>query len=639
MDKLHPGVLFHQCRRSFNGVYTRRLYVPLLLIISILLFWWLSHGDYTTTEVVLTRQQLVHDNSLTFYEKMKALDDAKDSIDLHGNSENIIDNDNINQATTNKLLKTSNHLNDNPQVDSNHPIRLLFEKLFRIVDSVEPAIGYMSRNEMELTIKPKRNKSLKNLIPRIMGKNIARDIASHESADNDKYLSKSYLESCLQVPDKLFKSLKASHEKFVESIPNSYLKGTYEGNGIVIIAGDKFSWLSLLSVENLRATGSKLPVEVMIPQLEEYEPQLCEIILPKLNARCVKLYEFLPKFSQKNNSEFKRLSGYQYKSLSLLASRFENVLFLDSDNIPIKNPDMLFYSEPFKSEGMILWPDFWRRVTHPKYYDITGKQIGNTRIRYWSDTITPPELYNKVENNDIALHDLQGTIPDLSSESGQLLVNKHTHFSALLLSFYYNVYGPRHYYPLFSQGGSGEGDKETFIAAANFYNLPYYQVKKSVGVVGHWDGEIYHGVGMIQYDPIIDMKNGIRYKEDLDRLIKEHEEHGDIFQYKFTDFLHYFDENAEPIFFHCNFPKIDPIGLITDGKLINQNDGKQWRLYADQPDLGFDFELRQWQLIHHYFCSTDFKLNLLYLRDVKLPHNEICSAIEARVAFLQSNPL
>lgn len=564
----------------------------------------------------------------------------KYSNNNNNNNNNINNIDRKEDKGNTNVLKISSNTGES-KIDSNHPIKLLFEKLFPIVDSVEPSYGYMFSSEMELTNKPKRNRNFKNLIPRIMGKNIARDIASHESSDNDKFLSKTYLESCLQVPDKLFKTLKSSHAKFVESVPNTYLKGTYEGNGIVIIAGDKFSWLSLLSVENLRATGSKLPVEVMIPQLEEYEPQLCEVIFPKLNARCVKLYEFLPE-SSKNNAKTRKLSGYQYKSLSLLASRFENVLFLDSDNIPIKNPDLLFYSEPFKSHGMILWPDFWRRVTHPRYYDITEKKIGKSRIRYWSDTITPPELYAKDSLNpniDIALHDLDGTIPDLSSESGQLLVNKRTHFSALLLSFYYNVYGPRHYYPLFSQGGSGEGDKETFIAAASFYNLSFYQVKKPVGVVGHWDGEIYHGVGMIQYDPIIDLQNGIRYKKDLDRLIKEHEEHGDIFQYRFNDFLRYFDEGAEPFFFHCNFPKIDPIGLILEGKLFNERNGKQWRLYSDQPKIGFDFELRQWQLIYHYFCSTDFKLNLVYLQDVKIPANKICSAIESRISFLESNPL
>lgn len=692
MDKrTRPSVHYHW--RRLTAGHNSRWKLLAGAVALALLFWWLNHGSQTDTNVVQTGKKLANDNTLTFYEKMmlqynresgKSGDPHHRTTQKHVNDNDLDDNEKEeklnryaagagvgsaagaehyqddgnedeyedgdedddsdvggdvggdNKSRNPSVLKSSTHSGSSGQ----QSIKSLLAQLFPVVESVEPSLGYMYRSEMEEMAKPKRSKFLKNLIPRVMGKNAAHNIASHDSVDHDSSLSKSYLESCLQVPEKLFETLKWSHAKFVESIPNSYQKGTYEGNGIVLIAGGKFSWLSLLGVENLRATGSKLPVEIIIPKREEYEPQLCEVILPKLNARCVLLYKLIPK-NLKNNAKTKSLGGYQYKSLALLASSFENVLFLDSDNVPIKNPDTLFHSEPFKSHGMIFWPDFWRRVTHPKYYELTGKKIGSARVRYWSDTITPPELYLDDTLNpatDISLHDLASTVPDLSSESGQLIVNKKTHFKSLLLSFYYNVYGPRHYYPLFSQGAAGEGDKETFIAAAAFYDLPYYQVKKPVGVVGHRENESYHGVGMIQYDPIIDMENGIRYKVDLDRLIKEHKEHGDVFQYSFQNFLEYFSQDAEPMFFHCNFPKLDPISLIVDKKLMD-DDETQWRLFEDQPNIGFDFELRQWELMDHYFCSEDFTLNMMYLQDSQISPSVLCSVIGSRIEFLKSNPI
>ena len=69
-------------------------------------------------------------------------------------------------------------------------------------------------------------------------------------------------------------------------------------------------------------------------------------------------------------------------------------------------------------------------------------------------------------------HDCKGSIPEASSETGQLLINKNS-FQTLILAMYYNYYGPDYYYPF---SVKGEGDKETFIAAAHKLDLPYYQV-------------------------------------------------------------------------------------------------------------------------------------------------------------------
>ncbi|KAK7679537.1 Golgi alpha-1,2- mannosyltransferase [Cerrena zonata] len=54
---------------------------------------------------------------------------------------------------------------------------------------------------------------------------------------------------------------------------------------------------------------------------------------------------------------------------------------------------------------------------------------------------------------------------------------------------YYNYYGPDYYYPLLSQGAAGEGDKETFIAAAHKLKLPYYQVKEFNREFGPFRGD------------------------------------------------------------------------------------------------------------------------------------------------------
>lgn len=40
--------------------------------------------------------------------------------------------------------------------------------------------------------------------------------------------------------------------------------------------------------------------------------------------------------------------------------RFDDVLMLDSDNIPVRDPAFLFDSVEFKELGAVFWPDYWK---------------------------------------------------------------------------------------------------------------------------------------------------------------------------------------------------------------------------------------------------------------------------------------
>jgi alpha 1,2-mannosyltransferase len=655
-------------RMKYNA--NPKQFIVLLLITVFILIYFLYETlnleflkNINSTNITETKNFVnVDDGFKNFYQKMleeysNEIHSPEDFQNMMKNSINNVKNDfiqyhedqvDLKNTLINQQTKANNNLqksNENEKIyhyntiQSTHESKInkLFKGLLSIIQKSKPYIGYQLKSENQNII-PKKFRLSRNILERIYGKNGIIDVAIHDTDGNSPILSKNFLNECLYLPDDMYESLKNSHNYFVDNIPETFEPGTYNGNGIIFIGGGKFSWLSLLGIENLRFTGSKLPIELIIPKEDEYEPQLCETILPRLNAKCVLLYELFPDLG--NSKDNFKLSGYQYKSVSLLASSFEKVLFLDSDNIAVMNPDILFESDLFKSNGLILWPDFWKRVTHPMYYDLAGYKIGNKRIRFGIDQVIPSEFLNNTNDpdNDLPLHDREGAIPDLSTESGQILVNKKTHFKALLLNFYYNVYGPRHYYPLFSQGGTGEGDKETFYAASQFYNLPTYQVRKPVSVIGHWEDEKYHGVGMVQFDPIIDKLNEDEYKSTI---LKEIEILKDNFVYDENKIINFFDNaKSKPMFIHSNFPKFDPITLISEHKLINQQkNDEQWRLYSDQPDFGFDFELRQWELIKKYFCSTSEPFELKYLNNANISINLLCINIKERLQFLNSNPL
>lgn len=91
-----------------------------------------------------------------------------------------------------------------------------------------------------------------------------------------------------------------------------------------------------------------------------------------------------------------------------------------------------------------------------------------------------------------------------------MLISKKIHEHTLLLSLFYNYYGPRYFYSLFTQGGNGEGDKETFAAAAAFYRLPFHRVEKRVQGIGFFESDSitqrkdldhFKNVGMVQFLP------------------------------------------------------------------------------------------------------------------------------------------
>ncbi|SCU85346.1 LANO_0C04016g1_1 [Lachancea nothofagi CBS 11611] len=458
----------------------------------------------------------------------------------------------------------------------------------------------------------------------------------------DKLTSKN-LGECLIISPKEKALLKSKHHDFVESLKPLVLpKGTYKGDGIVTVGGGKFSVLSFLIIKTLRNLGTTLPVEVFIPPKDEGETEFCETLLPKYNAKCIFISDVLPKDTIDNFN----FEGYQFKSISIIASSFENLLLLDADNFPIKPLDKIFDEEPYKSRGMVLWPDFWRRTTNPAYYDIADISVNyKKRVRNCMDDMTPPQLYtpDMTDLSNVPLHDLEHTIPDVSTESGQLMISKSKHLATVLLSLYYNVNGPSWYYPIFSQKASGEGDKETFIAAANYYELPSYQVKSVTAVDGYHQPSGFRGVAMLQHDFVQDYQRyrwatndiNTKYSGQAQQYIKLDPDYTPEAVYK-----KYFEpedlKEVDIMFVHSNLPKFDPFTLWSDQDLIVE--GKHIRSYTNLKRLNhYDLELENFKAFNEYLCvhRSHFK----YLDD-KLGGDQrkwkgMCSYISDRLRFLE----
>ncbi|CCX33386.1 mannosyltransferase putative-domain-containing protein [Pyronema domesticum] len=240
----------------------------------------------------------------------------------------------------------------------------------------------------------------------------------------------------------------------------------YDGTGIVMVIGGEYTSAALTTLRMLRRTGCTLPVEAFIGSRSEYESIICDIVLPVLGASCVVLPTMLaPPLSPD-------VKHYQLKSLAMVFSRFQKVLYLDSDSIPLRDPTALFKEKVFEETGLIVWPDFWKATEDPVFYIIAG------------------------------MEGMPKGLPASSSEAGQLLVDKKRHLEMLLLAVYYNIYGPGWYYELLSQGAMGAGDKETFLAAAVALGSKWHMVDKGVEFVGYTQvSGRFKGGGMVQFWP------------------------------------------------------------------------------------------------------------------------------------------
>ncbi|AAS52702.1 AER018Cp [Eremothecium gossypii ATCC 10895] len=452
-------------------------------------------------------------------------------------------------------------------------------------------------------------------------------------------LTREHLSKCLKMTQKDKQMVSDKHMHYVDALSNLKLsKRAYSGAGIVTVGGGKFSMLALLLIKSLRKVGTSLPVEVLIPPGEEEEYDYCSKLLPEVGAKCIYLKDVLPP-AVINNHYFE---GYQLKSAAIIASSFKDLLLLDADNIPILNLDDIFQSKPYVEHGLVLWPDFWRRSTSPDYYEIARVQVDyNRRVRNHIDNLTPASVYtqNMKDLSSIPMHDMEGTLPDPSTESGQLLIDKERHLSTVLLSLYYNVNGETWYYPLFSQGAPGEGDKETFIAAANFYRKPYYQVRTSTGAEGYHTKKGFSGVAMLQHDFREDYRRYEAAREDVKTKYAKSQQYDPEYTVEGFYKKYFEDPNQPPVdvmFVHANLPKFEPLKM-SEKQLLMEN-GSHFRSYSHLDKLhNYDIELESFRVLNEYLCVR--KVQLKFYKD-KLSRpakwNSMCKYVEDRLKFLES---
>lgn len=416
----------------------------------------------------------------------------------------------------------------------------------------------------------------------------------------------------------------------------------FSGDGIVLSAGGAYFAGAMVAIAQIRETGSKLPIEVMINTEDEYDENLCNTLQSTFNARCV----IIEKEIGKDLLAKLNLSKFQLKILGLLVTSFENVIALDADNMPLMNPDKLILSPEYLRTKFLLWPDLWQRTVSSTYYDIARLEPGMPVRRHGIPNSEDARDYFARDPTIVHLHDREGIPNAISTETGQMVFNKREHFRSLYLSLYYNVYGSTHYWRMFYQGSPGDGDRDTFVPALHVFDEPYHVVERATWLAGfHEKSGRFQETTIVQYDPTTSAGFVRQWKRflagrGLDTRLA-FDQNNDHTKNLLKQFQKELGESMpalpEVMFLHVHRPKINPI-LETDPKgyfncFEQRNLGKPG-VYSDHYGAT-DWELR-FNLISRWAACKGLG-SPGWWKSVDRDQTEVCQKVSDYVKFLEKD--
>ena len=167
------------------------------------------------------------------------------------------------------------------------------------------------------------------------------------------------------------------------------------------------------------------------------------------------------------------LQGFQIKLFTIMFNQFEEFLFLDTDNMPVVDPAIIFESKLYKRTGALFWPDFCSYITvMPSAYALF-------------DAPLPPKFPNvSPDRRHLWLN--HRCMPQIPTEiqAGDILMNKKTVWKGLWFTFFMNMHLS------FFKTVIWE-DKMTYPFAFNYTStpfaitpIPFYAVGRAAGPVG-----------------------------------------------------------------------------------------------------------------------------------------------------------
>jgi Mannosyltransferase putative len=206
-----------------------------------------------------------------------------------------------------------------------------------------------------------------------------------------------------------------------------YPRGRFQGRGIVVCAGGARMFLNAyVLIRILRETlRSTLPIQLWHLGPQELSPVM-RALIDDLDV------EPVDAFAVRAKHPAAVADGWQLKPYAVLHSRFEEVLLLDADQVPVRDPAELFDWPQYKEAGALFWPDIIDLIPENPVWRLCGLEPRHC-----------PSL-----------------------ESGQAVIAKQRYWHALNLVVFLNEHADTFYQLVY-------GDKDTFLIGSFLTNTPF----------------------------------------------------------------------------------------------------------------------------------------------------------------------
>ncbi|MEX2026237.1 MAG: hypothetical protein WEH44_03035, partial [Pirellulaceae bacterium] len=156
------------------------------------------------------------------------------------------------------------------------------------------------------------------------------------------------------------KAFREMLDEFIAGIA-SY-PGGYSGRGIVVSVNAKGGWSSgknlqhgylpgaWVLVKELRRLGCELPITFAYLGDLEWDRYLTRLVAP-LGVTCLDLR------GCEKTDPMRILAGWETKVYAMLKAPYAECMFLDADNLPLRDPTYLFDDPHYQQHGAMFWPD------------------------------------------------------------------------------------------------------------------------------------------------------------------------------------------------------------------------------------------------------------------------------------------
>ncbi|KAF9175061.1 hypothetical protein BGX21_010564 [Mortierella sp. AD011] len=231
---------------------------------------------------------------------------------------------------------------------------------------------------------------------------------------------------------------------------------TYSGRGLVFCAGNGQFEFVVTSIQSIRnRLKSTLPIQIYHMGDDDLSKER-QTYLREM-ASGIEVIDV----TQILDNDYMQLGGWSIKPFAMLASSFEEVMFVDADAYFLQDPITLFDDPGYQATGALF------------FYDRT----------LFADSHDQPEWLKSVSPLLSSFPPISRMFRLLSAheqESGVVLINKRTRFLGLLATCKSNGKWERDLvsYKVF------HGDKETFWTGFEMIQEPYVFMRNYGGVIG-----------------------------------------------------------------------------------------------------------------------------------------------------------